>query len=46
MYDQSDKMKTIEGQYQYGDGIQGLDNQLCPMLNKSKAIIVQICCLC
>ena len=51
VYDQSNKMKTIEGQYQqiqsqYGDGVQGLDDQLCQMLKKSQARLVQICCLC
>ena len=49
--DQSDKMKTIEGQYQkiksqHGDGVQGEDDQLCQMLKKSQARLVQICCIC
>ena len=51
MYDQSDKMKTIEGQYQYiqsqyVDGVQGWYDQLYQMLKKSQARLVQICCLC
>ena len=51
MYDQSDKMKTIEGQYQlikslYGDGVQGWDFQLCQMQKKSQARLAQICCFC
>ena len=34
MYDQSDKMKTIEGQHQYEDSVQGKCDQLCQMLKK------------
>ena len=45
MYYQSDKMKTIEGQYQkiqsqHADGVQGQDDQLCQTLKKSQARLV------
>ena len=45
MYDQSDKMITIEGQHkqiqsQYGDGVQGYNDKLCQMLKKSQARLV------
>ena len=51
MYDQSDKMKTIEGQHQkiqsqLEGGVQGWDGQLCEILKKSQARLIQICCLC
>ena len=49
MYGKSDKMNAIEGQHQliqsqYGDGVQGWDDQLCQMLNKSQARLQKICC--
>ena len=39
---QSEERKTIGGQYQYvhghyGDGVQGLRDELCQMLKKSQA---------
>ena len=48
---QPDKMKTIEGQCQkiqsqYAGGIQGKNDQLCQMLKKHQARLVQTCRLC